>query len=124
MPRLVGMANKNWSFVLALCIAWQAIWFVGGWSAGLAHSDHDHNVLHTLGVPHHHDHHESSPELDRSLLAAAHLAADSSAFSPALIPDCFPVPLFARPASPVEEEVAQMLRPYLDGLERPPRLNA
>lgn len=117
------MLRKKWSLLIALCIAWQAVWFVGGWSAALDQSGHGHDLLHTLGVPHHHQQQEESGHKpDHSPLAAAHLAADTSVFSPALVADEIPLPVSVRPASPRDAEDARLLRPYLDGLERPPRL--
>lgn len=119
-----SMQRKLWSLVLVLGLALHAAWSVGGWSVAFAQGDHDHDRLHALGVPHQHDHPGASHQSEYTPQAVAHLAADAGMFSPALIVLPLPLPAATTHGLPRPKVAVRIPRPYLDGLERPPRLSA
>ena len=117
------MCRRLTTFLLMLSMCWQALAYAGS-AVVLADADEvAHASMHFEGEAHHHDDHDDGGiHQDDSQASAQHLMDEACVFAPALIrvqhlslrslqPD-MPSAVIAKAAPP----------PFLDGLERPPRL--
>jgi hypothetical protein len=111
------------TFILLLCMCWQALAHAGIAVLMADKDDHEHALMHFEGEGHHHDDDGEADGVreDRSLASAQHLASDCGVHAPALmtlvdlrlpqLPPAMPVQTAATPPPP----------PCLAGLERPPK---
>jgi hypothetical protein len=120
------MCRRLTIFFMMLCMCWQALAFAGS-AVVLADADElAHAVMHFEGEAHHHDDHASLDEAgihqDDSPASTQHLMDEACVFAPALIPVVhLPLPAL-QPDLPVATIATAAPPPFLDGLERPPRL--
>lgn len=114
------------TFLLMLCMCWQALAHAGLAVVTAADEEQGHALMHFEGQAHHHDDHGEGDGVhaDQSLASAQHMAADCAAHAPVLVsrvdlrlpqlPLGMPVQTTATPPPP----------PCLAGPERPPKLLA
>ncbi len=120
------MRRRLTTFLLMLCMCWQALAYAGS-AVVLADADEvAHAAMHFEGEAHHHDDDDGLEDgdihQDDSLASALHLMDDACVFAPALIPVVhLPLPRL-QPDMPVASTATAAPPPFLDGLERPPRL--
>lgn len=119
------MPNRLLILVLIVCMCWQSLAFAG---AGAVLTDGDeqrHEQLHFEDVAHHHDDHgDEGVHEDDSDASVTHVVLDAGLFAPALTSVAsLPVPEQA-PERPLQAALPTHPLPFLDGLERPPRLTA
>jgi hypothetical protein len=111
------------TFILMLCMCWQALAHAGIAVVLAEPEEHGHALMHFEGQGHHHDDGADASVLheDGSLASAQHLAADGGAHAPVLmtwadlrlpqLPPALPALTAAAPPPP----------PCLAGPERPPK---
>lgn len=119
------MNRRLTTFILMLCMCWQALAFAGS-AVVLADADElAHSVMHFEGAAHHHDAHDDGDiQLDQSPASAQHLMAEACVFAPTLIAVVQLALPSLRPDMPVATIATAAPTPFLRGLERPPRLTA
>jgi len=119
------MRRRLTTFLLMLCMCLQALAYAGS-AVVLADADGlAHATMHFEGAAHHHDEHGNGDiHLDESQASAQHLMDEACVFAPALIPLVQLTLPRLLPDMPVASIAAAAPPPYLDGLERPPRLTA
>jgi hypothetical protein len=111
------------TFILMLCMCWQALAHAGIAVVVAGQEEHEHALMHFEGEGHHHDDDgdANSVHEDHSLASAQHLASDCGVHAPVLmtlvdlrlpqLPPAMPVETASTPAPP----------PCLAGPERPPK---
>jgi hypothetical protein len=121
------MSRRLLAFVLTLCLSWQSLAFAG---AGVVLTDGEeqlHQQLHFEDTAHHHDDHghdDDGLHQDDSDASITHVTMDAGLFAPALTSvAAFPL-LQQMPELPLPAVMPAHSLPFLDGLERPPRLTA
>ncbi len=119
------MHRRLTTFILMLCMCWQALAYAGS-AVVLADADElAHASMHFEGAAHHHDEHDDGDiHLDQSPASAQHLMDEACVYAPALIAVLDLALPTLRPDLPVAAIAAAAPPPFLRGLERPPRLTA
>ena len=116
------MNRRLTSFLLMFCLFWQAMSCAGAAVLMASGNEKVHATLHFEGAAHHHDEQDHGDlQLDDSQASAQHLIDDACVHAPALLPV---TPLLLPGLSldaPVTRLASEMPRPFLPGLERPPR---
>lgn len=120
------MFRRLTTFILMLCMCWQALAHAGIAVVVAGHEEQEHARMHFEGQAHHHDDHDDHAGADgvhedHSVASAQHLVSDSGLYAPMLmscvdlrlppLPPEMPVPTVATPPPP----------PCLAGPERPPK---
>ncbi|MEH0168525.1 hypothetical protein [Roseateles microcysteis] len=122
----ITMFRRLVAFILTLCMCWQSLAYAGAGVVMAQTDDHEHALMHFEGTSHHHDEHGGADgwHQDESAASTGHLSADACVFPPALV--FLPTIELQAPVSMQPESVLQAFLPlpFLDGLERPPRLTA
>lgn len=116
---------RHWSatFLLMLCMCWQALAYAGSAVVLAGAEELAHASLHFEGSAHHHDHHDDGEiHQDDSQASAQHLMDEACVFAPALIPVQHLSLPAVQPDMPVAVIATAAPPPFLGGLERPPRL--
>lgn len=120
------MCRRLTTFFLMLCMCWQALAYAGSAVVMADAEEVAHAAMHFEGEAHHHDDHDSLDDggihQDDSLASAQHLMDEACVFAPALIPVVHLSLPSVQPDAPVATIAAAAPPPFLDGLERPPRL--
>lgn len=122
------MRRRLTTFILMFCMCWQALAYAG---AGVLVAEGDeivHAMLHFEGAAHHHDDrdhdHDGGVHQDESPASRQHLMDDACLFAPALLHVVeLPLPVL-QSGAPAPTAEGSAPRPYLRGLERPPRSRA
>jgi hypothetical protein len=111
------------TFILMLCMCWQALAHAGIAVVIADHEEQEHALMHFGAEGHHHDDDGDADGVheDHSVASAQHLVSDSGLYAPMLmscvdlrlpqLPPEMPVPTVATPPPP----------PCLAGPERPPK---
>jgi hypothetical protein len=119
------MARALTTFILMLCMCWQALAHAGMTVVMADARDHTHAVMHFEGEAHHHDSHHDEGDgdvhEDQSLASAQHMASDASSCAPALLGVVNLVLPHLLPDMPAQETPSALPPPYLAGPERPPK---
>ena len=106
---------------LIICLGWQLLAFAG-FNAALSDVAHkQHELLHFMGVAHHHHDDVAASHVDESAASVAHAVLDSSLFSPALPTLLDPVGLRIGADQLAADRHAIYAQAFPDGLERPPK---
>ncbi len=115
------MCRRLTTFLLMLCMCWQSLAYAGAGVLVAEGEEIVHAMLHFEGAAHHHDDHDGGFHQDESSASKQHAMDDACLFAPALIPAVeLSLPtLQSDDPAPTAEGSAP--RPYLRGLERPPR---
>jgi hypothetical protein len=108
---------------LVLCLCWQGLACAGA-DVLLADEHHlAHAALHFEGAAHHHDNHQDGGiHLDNSPASVHHLMEESCAFAlgiTSVVPLWLPTLKLDMPVASIASAAPP---PFIDGLERPPRL--
>jgi hypothetical protein len=118
------MRRRFMTCLLMFCLLWQTMSCAGAAVLMASGNEKVHATLHFEGAAHHHDEQDHADlKLDDSQASAQHLIDDACVHAPALLPVC---PLLLSGLSldvPVALLATEGPRPFLPGLERPPRLN-
>jgi hypothetical protein len=115
------------AFLLLLSLFWQALACASTGAILGNEAEQKHALMHMTGEAHHHDQHEGHGDaegihVDDSQASTQHMMDDACAHAPALLTFTeLPVPLL-RPEPPAQAALHRAVTPFLDGLERPPRL--
>jgi hypothetical protein len=111
------------TFILMLCMCWQALAHAGIAVVLADHEEQEHALMHFEAQGHHHDDDGDANGVheDQSLASAQHLASDCGVYAPVLmtwvdlrlpqLPPAMPAQIAAAPPPP----------PCLAGPERPPK---
>ncbi len=111
--------------LLILCLCWQSLAQAGSAVALAEAAERDHAAMHFHGEAHHHDEHGSGDiHQDESPTSLQHLLDDACTNAPALVASTS-----VAVVSPARDALTVMVAasvpsPFVDGLERPPRLHA
>lgn len=105
------------------CLLWQGMAVAGTDVVFADDTELLHASMHWLSEAHHHDGHDQGGlHLDESPASVQHLMDDACTCAPALVHTvALGLPQLL-PDEPVEATASAIPKPFLDGLERPPRL--
>ena len=119
------MRRRLTSFLLMFCLILQGMAVAGTDVVFADDPELLHASMHWLGEAHHHDQHgHGELHQDESPASVQHLMADACTFAPALVHSvALRLPQLL-PDGPGEATASAIPKPFLDGLERPPRLTA
>lgn len=116
------MTRRFTSMLLVFCLLWQAMSWAGAAVLVADASEKLHATLHFEGTAHHHDEQDHGDlQLDESPASAKHLIDDACVYAPALLPVSALVLPGLSLDVPVAPPAIEAQRPFLAGLERPPR---
>lgn len=123
--KLLSMRRGLTTFILILCMCWQALAHAGIAVVMADAGEHEHAVMHFEGEAHHHDNHDDGDadgvHADHSLASAQHLANDASLFAPVLLGVIdLSLPQLP-PEMPAQATPTPLPPPFLAGPERPPK---
>jgi hypothetical protein len=111
------------TFILMLCMCWQALAHAGIAVVMADHEEQEHALMHFEAQGHHHDDDGDANGVheDHSLASAQHLASDCGVHAPVLMTWVdLRLPQLP-PAMPAQIAVAPPPPPCLAGPERPPK---
>lgn len=113
------------TFILMLCMCWQALAHAGIAVVMADEREHSHAAMHFGGEAHHHDNHgavdDNGVHADHSLASAQHLASDAGTCAPALLSVIdLRLPQLP-PEMPAQVAATPPPQPFLAGPERPPK---
>lgn len=114
------------TFLLMLCMCWQALAHAGAAVVLADPSEHEHAGLHFEGQGHHHDDDGDDNDVheDQSLASAQHLASDCGVYAPVLLTSVDLRLPELPPAMPTAVAVVPPPSPFIDGLDRPPQVQS